>query len=104
MLVEFRVVPMGHHRSVAWDDRQWELLKAAGLRFEQGPMSICLEGDWHQVMGVIHRCHQAAFELASHVVTSITINEMRQELSRGADTTSEALGSPAPHKRLEAGC
>jgi uncharacterized protein YqgV (UPF0045/DUF77 family) len=104
MLVEFRVVPMGHHRSDEWHDRVAELLRASGLHFEQGPMSVCIEGEWAKVMDAIHRCHEAGFALSSHVLSSITVNELRRQTTPGEEPPSDGIGRRVPRKGMDAEC
>lgn len=104
MLVEFRVIPMGHHLSEAWRDRFDELLKTSRLVHEHGPTSVCIEGDWPKVMDVIHHCHQAGFAFSPHVLTSITVNELRRETDPAEGTAQDDLGRRFPRKGMDGEC
>ena len=100
MLAEFTIYAMdGTHmsRDVA---QVIEVLEAAGVEYRLGPLATALEGDWEQVMSAIHHCHAAMREQHPRVITTITIDDRKDEphhLDEMVSVVEKHLGHAAKH-------
>jgi uncharacterized protein (TIGR00106 family) len=56
-----------------------EILENAGLPYQLGPMRMCMEGDWDQVLSTIRRCHLAMTQKHGRVVTTIVIDDHNEQ-------------------------
>jgi uncharacterized protein (TIGR00106 family) len=80
MIAEFAVFPLdGDHMSedVA---KVIKTLEATGLDYRLGPMGTCVEGTWEQVLVAIQRCHQAVAAGHGRVITTIVIDDRKDQL------------------------
>jgi uncharacterized protein (TIGR00106 family) len=76
MLAEFSIYPVGGTSHLSKDIAHViQTLGERGLRFELGPLSTAIEGDWDEVLAAIRACHQKMLEAHDRVVTTITIDE-----------------------------
>ena len=76
MLFELSVIPLGG--DIHLSDELAEVLKVvdgSGLRYQLGPTSTSIEGDWDDVMGTIRECHRQARRASKHVITLIKIED-----------------------------
>lgn len=99
MLFELAMIPVGTDRSMS--DEIADVLRVideSGLPYELNAAGTVIEGDWDEVMPVIHAAHQAMRQKTPHVITSIRIedeagetNQMRTNMTR----VEEKLGKPA---------
>jgi uncharacterized protein (TIGR00106 family) len=76
MLVELSIVPLaaGGHLS----DELAEVLRTiddSGLAYLLTPSGTCIEGEWHEVMPLVRRCHEQIRRRSPHVVTTIKIED-----------------------------
>jgi uncharacterized protein (TIGR00106 family) len=100
MLVELSIIPLG--RGVHLSDEiaaVLELVDASGLPYRLTPSGTCIEGEWDEVIELVHRCHERARDLSSHVLTTIEIEddgEVRDKLTRNVTSVEEKFG-----RRLE---
>ncbi len=79
MLIEFSVYPLdGTHLSkdIA---KAIEILEATGLPYQLGPMGTCVEGNWDEVLAAVRRCHQAVAQNHERVITSIVIDDRKNQ-------------------------
>jgi len=56
-----------------------EILASAGLEFRLGPMATAVEGNWDRVMTAIRHCHEAMREQHPRVITTITIDDRKEQ-------------------------
>jgi uncharacterized protein (TIGR00106 family) len=56
-----------------------EILEEAGVEYRLGPTSTSVEGDWDPVVSAIGRCHQAAIQNHARVITTITIDDRKDQ-------------------------
>jgi uncharacterized protein (TIGR00106 family) len=100
MLAEFTIYPMdGTHmsRDVA---RVVEILETAGVEYRLGPLATAIEGDWDQVMNAIRHCHAAMREHHPRVITTITIDDRKDQphhLDEMISVVEAHLGHAAKH-------
>lgn len=76
MLFELNIIPVG--RSSHMSREIAEALKeidASGLPYQLTATGTSIEGEWDEIMPLIHRCHQRVRELAPHVMTTIRIED-----------------------------
>jgi len=56
-----------------------EILESAGLEYRLGPMATAVEGHWDRVMTAIQHCHEAMREQHPRVITTITIDDRKEQ-------------------------
>ena len=56
-----------------------EILEMAGVEYRLGPLATAVKGDWDQVLTTIRHCHQALREQHPRVITTITIDDRKEE-------------------------
>ncbi len=100
MLAEFSINPM-HTEHMSKDvARVIATLQATGLEYRLGPMGTCVEGDPEQVLAAIHRCHQAVAANHDRVITTIVIDDRRNQAHHLSDmvaSVEQQLGRAAAH-------
>ena len=76
MLFELTMVPLGlgDHIAAPLAD-VLRIVDASGVRYRLTPSGTCLEGEWDEVMPVVRACHDALRKGASHVITTIGIED-----------------------------
>lgn len=76
MLAEFTITPGGRseHYSQAIADIL-RIVDGSGLPYELHAMGTIIEGDWDDVMAVIHKCHEAMLRASPRVALSIRIDD-----------------------------
>ena len=85
MLAELEIVPIGTN-SPSLSSLLAEvarIIDQSGLDYRVGPMGTVVEGDWEQVMQVARRCHDAMLRSASRVMTTIRIDDRKDQPGRG---------------------
>ena len=96
MVVEFSIMPLG--TSVYLSDvlaQVRTLVDDSGLPYQLTPAGTCIEGEWEEVISLIHQCHAQARIASPHVVTLIKIEdekEERQKLTRNVAAINERIG------------
>ena len=75
-----------------------KILSDLGLEYKVGPISTSLQGEWHEVVSAIEKCHRSATSQHERVVTTITIDDHgnSQHSLRGAVKAVENAGKTAP--------
>ena len=79
MLAEFTIYPTDETHLSKDVAKMIEILEELGLDYRLGPMATAVEGNWEQIMSAIHRCH---LEVAGHhgrVITTITIDDRKNQ-------------------------
>ena len=98
MLVEFSIIPIGSDAHTSEELAEaLKLVDASGLPYQLNPAGTCVEGDWDEVLQLVHRCHQRVREKASHVVTMVKIEDdagERGKLHRNVASVEEKAGRP----------
>jgi len=79
MLVQFTVNPLGETHFSKDVAQMMKILEDADVEFCLGPMATAVEGDWKEVMPAIHRCHEAMLEQHPRVITTITIDDRKEQ-------------------------
>lgn len=60
VLLEFAMAPAGKGESVSeYVARILDVIDKSGVPYQLTPMGTILEGEWHEVMGVVTACFQA---------------------------------------------
>lgn len=98
MIAEFSVYPLNAEHMSKDVARVIETLDSTGLVYRLGPMGTCVEGDLEQVLAAIGRCHQAVASNHERVVTTITIDDRRNQphhLAEMVTSVEQELGHPA---------
>ena len=79
MLAEFSINPVnGVHMSKDVAE-VIEVREETGLEYRLGPMGTTVEGDCQQVLAAIQRCHQIVSEVHPRVITTIVIDDRRDQ-------------------------
>jgi uncharacterized protein (TIGR00106 family) len=98
MLAELSIIPVGGStHSSAELAKVLKLVEQSGLPYQFTPSSTCIEGEWDQIIELIHRCHERARKGSAHVVTFIKIEEddgERNKLASNVASVEEKLGHP----------
>ena len=76
MLASFSVLPVGVGEALSEEvARIIAIIDESGLDYRLGAMGTTVEGSEDEVMNLIMKCHRAARDRASRVLTSITIDD-----------------------------
>jgi uncharacterized protein (TIGR00106 family) len=97
MLAEFSINPMNTEHMSRDVARVIETLQATGLEYRLGPMGTCVEGELEQVLTAIRRCHQAVAGNHERVITTIVIDDRKNQphhLSDMVTSVEQQLGRP----------
>jgi uncharacterized protein (TIGR00106 family) len=95
MLAELSIIPLGNTHSSAELAKVLKLVEESGLPYQLTPSSTCIEGEWDEIMPLIHRCHDRARKGSPHVVTFIKLEEddgERNKLAGNVASVAEKLG------------
>lgn len=80
MLAEVSIVPIGKGVSVSeYVAESVKIIDASGLDYRINPMATVILGDYDEVMTVMRRCHMKMMELSQRVITSIKIDDRKDE-------------------------
>ena len=85
MLAEFELVPIGTN-SPSLSPLLAEVAKlidASGLVYRVGAMGTVVEGEWDQLMALAKRCHQALLCSSDRVMTTIRIDDRKDQPGPG---------------------
>ena len=85
MLAELEIVPIGTN-SVSLSSILAEVAKLidkSGLDYRVGPMGTVVEGEWDRIMALAKQCHQAVLRSASRVMTTIRIDDRKDQPGNG---------------------
>jgi uncharacterized protein (TIGR00106 family) len=98
MLVELSIIPVGSSAHVSSElAKVLRLIDTSGLAYQLTPSGTCIEGEWEEVMPLIHQCHTRARKASPHVVTLIKIEDdegERHKLTRNVTSVEEKVGHP----------
>ncbi|REJ82685.1 MAG: thiamine-binding protein [Planctomycetota bacterium] len=95
MLAEFSIYPLDDAHLSEDIARVVDLLDESGLSYQLGPTSTSIEGEWQDVMSVIHRCHESVAGAGhSRIVTNIMIDDRRD----GGHSLNEAVARVEQHR------
>jgi len=81
-VAEISVVPVGTGSASISDyvARAFKIVKESGLKYELSSMATNLEGDIPDIMDVVRKIHESAFEQgAVRVLTSLKIDDRRDK-------------------------
>jgi uncharacterized protein (TIGR00106 family) len=96
MLAELSILTMRGSTHLSDDLAEvLKLIDASGLRYQLTPSGTCIEGDWDEVMTIVHKCHTRALTLAPHVFTTIRIEDEKGEknkLERNVEAVEQKVG------------
>jgi uncharacterized protein (TIGR00106 family) len=65
-----------------------EAVESTGLDYYLGPRSTSVEGDWGQVLAAIRRCHEAVGQNHDRVITTIVIDNRKNQPHHLAETVA----------------
>jgi uncharacterized protein (TIGR00106 family) len=76
VLVEFSIIPIAGDGSMSDEIAEaLRIVDRSGLPYQLTPSGTCVEGEWEEVMGLIHQCHEQARRTSRHVITTIKIED-----------------------------
>jgi uncharacterized protein (TIGR00106 family) len=96
MLAELSILPLGGDSHIS--DELAEVLKLVdgfGLPYQLTASGTCIEGEWNEVMELIHLCHNRVRAKSAHVVTLIKIEDEEGEhdkLTRNVASVEQRVG------------
>jgi uncharacterized protein (TIGR00106 family) len=79
MLVQFNIYPIDETHMSRDVALMVEILEQSGIDYRLGPMATAVEGSWEQVMPAIRRCHEAMREHHPRVITTVTIDDRKEQ-------------------------
>jgi len=80
MIAEFSIVPIGKGESVSQYVAECvKIVRASGLENELTPMGTVVQGQFDEVMSVIIACHKKVRAMSDRVLTSIKIDDRKNE-------------------------
>ena len=99
MLAELEIIPIGT-KSTSLSTLLAEvarLIDGSGLDYRVGPMGTVVEGEWDQIMLLAKQCHQALLQSADRVMTTIRIDDRKDQpgpgrMSRKVQSLEAKLG------------
>jgi uncharacterized protein (TIGR00106 family) len=100
MLAEFSIYPLQTEHMSKDVAKVIETLEGAGLKYQLGPMSTAVEGNWEEVLGAIRACHQAVAREHGRVITTIVIDDRKNQphhLGEMISSVEQQLGHAARH-------
>ena len=88
LLAELEIIPIGTQGPSlsAQLTEVAKLIDRSGLDYRVGPMGTIVEGDWDRVMTLVKQCHQAVLASTSRVMTTIRIDERKDQPAPGRIT------------------
>ncbi|MBI1902496.1 MAG: MTH1187 family thiamine-binding protein [Planctomycetia bacterium] len=99
MLAEFSVYPVAVEHMSKDVAKVVDVLSGTGLAYRVGPMGTCIEGNLGQVLAVIQRCHEAVANAHGRVVTTIVIDDRKDQphhLAEVVPSVEKQLGHKVP--------
>jgi len=96
MLAELSIMPLGGDTHTS--DKLAEVLKlidAFGLPYQLTPTGTCIEGEWGELMELIHECHNRVRAKSPHVITLIKIEDdegQKNKLTRNVVSVEQKVG------------
>lgn len=100
MIAEFSVNPLQTEHMSRDVAKVIETLESMGVKYHLGPMSTAVEGTWDQVMEAIRRCHQLVVLNHPRVVTTIVVDDRKNQphhLSEMISSVDQVLGHTSRH-------
>jgi uncharacterized protein (TIGR00106 family) len=88
MLAEIEIIPIGT-QSPSLSSLLTEVAKLidrSGLDYRVGPMGTVVEGEWDRIMTLAKQCHQAVLASTSRVMTTIRIDDRKDQPASGRIT------------------
>ena len=98
MLFEISLIPLGSDVHLSADLAEvLTLVDNSGLRYQLGPGSTCVEGEWDETMALVRACHVEARRHSRHVITLIKVEDdegQRDKLRSNVASVEEKAGRP----------
>lgn len=83
MLVEFSIVPVGTGSSIGdYLAEVLDIVDRSGLPYKVNPMGTVIEGEWHEVISLIKKCHDAVMNKAERAILTITVDDRKGKPNR----------------------
>ena len=96
VLLEFSMSPMDKGESVSdYVSRSLEIVSESGVDYRLNPMGTVLEGEWDDVIGVVHQCYEKMRSDCKRITCSIKIDyryEKRGRLETKMSSVEKKLG------------
>ena len=88
MLAELEVIPIGTGNASLSTvlAEVAKLIDKSGLDYRVGPMGTVVEGDWDRIMLLAKQCHQAVLGSVGRVMTTIRIDDRKDQPGAGRIT------------------
>ena len=75
VLLEFSMTPLDKGESVSeYVSRSLKIIDASGVNYRLNPMGTVLEGEWEEVMAVVHQCYEAMSSDCNRITCSIKVD------------------------------
>lgn len=91
-IVEFSITPIGKGESVSpWVSKAVDIIDRSGLKYQVGPLSTSIEGDWEDVCPVLGQCLREISQECSRILMSVRV-DYRKDSAR---SMAEQVGAVA---------
>ena len=98
MLFEITLIPLGTDVHLSTELAEvLTLIDNSGLRYQLGPGSTCVEGEWDEAMALVRACHQEARRHSKHVITLVKVEDdegQSDKLRSNVASVEEKAGRP----------
>lgn len=101
MLAELEIIPLGRPGASVSHvlANVAKLIDASGLDYRVGPMGTTVEGTWDQVLALAKRCHDAMLQESERVMTTIKIDDRKDQpgpgrIARKIASLEASVGKP----------
>ena len=91
LLAEFSMWPMDKGESVgAYVARVLDIIDRSGLPYRLGPLGTCVEGQPHEVLALIERCHDALAADCNRIACTVKM-DYRKDHDNMLDSKIESV-------------
>lgn len=95
VLLEFSMFPLQSGSLSPYVARSLDIIDKSGLKYQLNPMGTVIEGEWDQVMTVVHDCFDAMSADCDRISTTIKIDYRKgseNRITAKVSSVEEAVG------------
>jgi len=79
MMVQVSILPVSEDAHLSERiSKAIKIIHDSGLEYKLTPMATLILGEWHEVMAVVKKCHEAVAEDCDRVITQIKIDDVKE--------------------------
>ena len=95
VLLEFSMFPLQSGSLSPYVARSLDIIDKSGLNYQLNPMGTVIEGEWDEVMTVVHDCFDAMIADCDRISTTIKIDYRKgseNRITAKVSSVEEVLG------------